>query len=168
MNIAVFLDGTWNEPHTNTNVIQLKERTRSTDADGTAQMVEYRAGVGSKPGERFRGGLFGYGLNEQIEEAYAAIARAYTGPEDRLYLVGYSRGAFSVRSLAGMIARCGIIREDDLPVERVFRRYRRGKASPRALDPGPHPVHRRLRHRGLARHPGGPVPAARAAPLRVP
>jgi uncharacterized protein (DUF2235 family) len=130
VNIAVFLDGTWNEPHTNTNVIQLSERTQPADSGGTRQVVVYRAGVGSKRGERLRGGLFGYGLNEQIEEAYAAIAAAYTAPGDRLYLIGYSRGAFSARSLAGMIARCGIIRDEDLPVERVFKRYRRGKASP--------------------------------------
>jgi uncharacterized protein (DUF2235 family) len=130
MNIAVFLDGTWNEPHTNTNVAQLHRRVEAVDAGGAAQATVYSGGVGVAMGQRLRGGLFGHGLNEKIEEAYAEIARSYSGPDDRLFLVGYSRGAFSARSLAGMIARCGIIRAEHLPAGRVFARYRRGMASP--------------------------------------
>ena len=130
MNIAVFLDGTWNEPRTNTNVIQLKERAQPMDGEEAPQEIVYRAGVGVKMGEHIRGGLFGHGLNAQIEEAYAEIARRYTGPEDRLFLFGYSRGAFSARSLGGMIARCGIIRDQHLSARKVFSRYRRGQASP--------------------------------------
>lgn len=130
MNIAVFLDGTWNDPHTNTNIAQLRERVLPLDGDGTRQEVVYREGVGVKMGERLRGGLFGYGLNQQIEQAYADIARRWTGSGDRLFLLGYSRGAFSARSLGGMIARCGIIQDRDLPAPDVFARYRRGKAAP--------------------------------------
>jgi uncharacterized protein (DUF2235 family) len=130
VNIAVFLDGTWNEPRTNTNVIQLKERAEGADARGARQRIVYRSGVGVKMGEHLRGGLFGYGLNEQIERAYAEIAGAYTGADDQIFLIGYSRGAFSARSLAGMIARCGVLKAEHLSAERLFARYRRGRASP--------------------------------------
>jgi uncharacterized protein (DUF2235 family) len=130
VNIAVFLDGTWNEPQTNTNVIQLMERAKGPDAQGARQEVIYKEGVGSKKSEHYRGGLFGYGLNKQIEDAYAKVAHAYTGADDQIFLIGYSRGAFSARSLAGMIARCGIIGPEHLSAARVFARYRRGTASP--------------------------------------
>ena len=130
MNIAVFLDGTWSDPLTNTNVVQLKERAEPADAEGARQEVIYRPGVGTKRAEHLRGGLFGHGLNTQIEESYAELARAYTGAEDRFFLFGFSRGAFSARSLAGMIARCGIIRDEHLSAEKVFARYRRGQGSP--------------------------------------
>jgi uncharacterized protein (DUF2235 family) len=130
VNIAVFLDGTWSDPLTNTNVIQLKERAEPADAEGARQEVIYRPGVGTKRAEHLRGGLFGHGLNTQIEESYAELARAYTGAEDRFFLFGFSRGAFSARSLAGMIARCGIIRAEHLSAEKVFARYRRGQRSP--------------------------------------
>ena len=50
---------------------------------------------------------------------------AATAPEwPLLDLIGYSRGAFAARSLAGMIAKCGILGEADLPAEAVFARYR--------------------------------------------
>ena len=129
MNIAVFLDGTWNEPNTNTNVGQLANRVEPTDADGARQKTIYLSGVGTMLGERIRGGIVGHGLNKKIEDAYAELAAAYTSG-DQLFLVGYSRGAFSARSLAGMIARCGVIKDEHLSAQRVFARYRRGLASP--------------------------------------
>ncbi len=130
MNIAVCLDGTWNEPHTHTNVAQIASRVAPADGDGVRQETLYSGGVGTAMGQRLRGGLFGHGLNGKIEEAYADIARVYTGPTDRIYLFGYSRGAFTARSLAGMIARCGIIPDRHLPASRVFARYREGVARP--------------------------------------
>lgn len=130
MNIAAFLDGTWNDAYANTNVAQIEARVSELDASGSPQAKVYRPGVGVKRGQRWRGGLAGYGLNDAIERAYADIARLYRGPSDRIYLFGYSRGAFTARSLAGMIARCGIIDAGHMPARQVFRRYRRAQASP--------------------------------------
>ena len=56
---------------------------------------------------------FGFGLAENIAEMYGALARCYT-EGDRLYLFGFSRGAFTVRALAGLLYRCGLLQPQDL------------------------------------------------------
>jgi Uncharacterized conserved protein len=54
---------------------------------------------------------FGFGVNKQIERAYGWLAMRYR-PDDRIFLIGYSRGAFAARSLAGMIERVGLLRPE--------------------------------------------------------
>ncbi|KEO50733.1 DUF2235 domain-containing protein [Thioclava pacifica] len=54
---------------------------------------------------------FGFGVNKQIERAYGWLAMRYR-PGDRVFLIGYSRGAFAARSLAGMIERVGLLRPE--------------------------------------------------------
>jgi uncharacterized protein (DUF2235 family) len=49
----------------------------------------------------------GYGLRANIKEMYGALAKNHR-PEDRIFLVGFSRGAFTVRALAGLLYRCGL------------------------------------------------------------
>lgn len=120
MRIAVFLDGTWNDQDSGTNIIQI--RSRAEDVPGV-QTTEYLDGVGNEPWRRWRGGILARGLDEKICEAYRRIARQYQ-EGDEIFLFGYSRGAFTARSLAGMIAKCGIVRDDALPAESVFARYR--------------------------------------------
>jgi uncharacterized protein (DUF2235 family) len=56
--------------------------------------------------ERARGQLFGYGLKENVREMYVELAKTYAGPNDRVFLFGFSRGAFTVRVLAGLLYRC--------------------------------------------------------------
>jgi uncharacterized protein (DUF2235 family) len=56
--------------------------------------------------DRTRGLAFGYGLKENVFQLYAELAALYLGPEDRLFLFGFSRGAFTVRALAGLLHRC--------------------------------------------------------------
>ena len=51
---------------------------------------------------------FGYGLEANVAEMYEAVSRLYEGPDDRIFLFGFSRGAFTVRALAGLIYRCGL------------------------------------------------------------
>lgn len=120
MRIAVFLDGTWNDQDSGTNIMQI--RSRAEDVPGV-QTTEYLDGVGNEPWRRWRGGILARGLDEKICEAYRRIARQYQ-EGDEIFLFGYSRGAFTARSLAGMIAKCGIVRDDALPAESVFARYR--------------------------------------------
>lgn len=68
----------------------------------------------------------GHGLDSQIIRTYGWLASHYR-PGDRIYLLGYSRGAYAVRSLAGMIDRVGLLRQDQATERQValtFRHYR--------------------------------------------
>ncbi len=68
----------------------------------------------------------GRGINRQILRAYGHLASHYR-PGDRIFLMGYSRGAFAVRSLAGVIDRVGLLRHDaatERQVRLAFRHYR--------------------------------------------
>ena len=113
-NIVLCMDGTWNKPgqtdqgkETKTNVRKLYEAL----ADRPDQIRGYFSGVGTDPGEKVSGGAFGWGLFDQIKDGYRALREQFA-PGDRIYIFGFSRGAFSARSLAGMILRCGVIRKD--------------------------------------------------------
>ncbi|MET8630715.1 DUF2235 domain-containing protein [Kitasatospora sp. NPDC004669] len=60
--------------------------------------------------DRGRGLLFGYGLKEAVREMYRELWSLYEGPDDRVFLFGFSRGSFAVRALAGLLYRCGLPR----------------------------------------------------------
>jgi uncharacterized protein (DUF2235 family) len=123
--IALFIDGTWNEPNDNTNVWRLKVLT--SDRNGVEQVVHYQKGVGNRFGEWVRGGALGFGLSRNVIEAYRCLVDGYTDG-DEVFLFGFSRGAFTARSLAGLIARCGLLRPDALmSADQVYDRYKRGK-----------------------------------------
>jgi hypothetical protein len=123
VNIAVLLDGTWSDANTHTNIAQIHARVPRR-VGGVAQEVCYIEGVGTGPFDRLQGGILGAGLDDDIREAYSFIGAHHHTDDDRIHLIGYSRGAFAARSLAGMIAKCGIIRETELPAKAVFARYR--------------------------------------------
>jgi uncharacterized protein (DUF2235 family) len=127
VNIAVLLDGTWSDANTLTNIAQIDARVPRR-VGGVAQEVRYLEGVGTGRFDRLRGGILGMGLEDDIREAYSFIAAHHRSDDDRIHLIGYSRGAFAARSLAGMIAKCGILRDADLPAKAVFARYRDTKA----------------------------------------
>jgi uncharacterized protein (DUF2235 family) len=106
----------------------------STKADGPhgAQLVYYGRGGGTGRWDHVRGGAFGVGLSHNIEDAYTYLISEYR-PGDELFLVGFSRGAYTVRSLAGLIRNSGILKpehRDRLPD--AYRLYRR-------RDPASHP-----------------------------
>lgn len=115
-NIVICSDGTGNTAIKNrgTNVFRLYEALDLHgwlhDSSIPRQLAFYDDGVGTggiKP-LRILGGAFGLGLSRNVKKLYAALARVYE-PDDRIYLFGFSRGAFTVRTLAGMISECGII-----------------------------------------------------------
>lgn len=105
-NVAYFADGTWADPETNTNVLQLFE---ATDLVNGVQVKEYDDGIGAdeNPVSHLFGGAFGAGITNKIKEGYAWIASQYL-PGDNIYLFGFSRGAYTARCLAGMIAISGL------------------------------------------------------------
>jgi uncharacterized protein (DUF2235 family) len=105
-------DGTWNrlDAKNVTNVVHTAQNITFLDKDGIAQIVHYDQGVGTKPHEKLRGGLFGMGLMDNLEEAYRFLVFNYD-PGDEIYLFGFSRGAFSARTFAGLIFNCGIVND---------------------------------------------------------
>ena len=140
--IAIFCDGTWNRhdaPHP-TNVVRMAQAVQLTARDGRNQHVIYQIGVGSGRGgnklakilDKFGGGALGWGLTENIEEAYRALVFCYE-PGDEVYIFGFSRGAYTARSLAGLIRSCGIPpREKVGEITAAIERYR-------SRDPETHP-----------------------------
>ena len=118
--IVLCCDGTWNsadqvnekgEPCA-TNVLKVACRTKKHRTDGSLQIVYYDQGVGTGNAfDRATGGAFGEGLEANINDAYRFLVANYE-PGDLIYLFGFSRGAFTARSIAGMIRRCGILRRE--------------------------------------------------------
>ena len=103
--IAYCFDGTWQAPMSNTNVYRLyKALLVSSD-----QVTFYDDGVGADAQglDRLLEGAFGIGLIQKIQEGYTKIAHVFE-PGDEIFLFGFSRGAYTARSLAGMIANCGL------------------------------------------------------------
>ncbi|MFV2001690.1 MAG: DUF2235 domain-containing protein [Paracoccaceae bacterium] len=110
--IAIFCDGTWNEADAKypTNVVKLAQALSPTGADGGAQQPVYIPGVGTGQGggrfgkwiDKVGGGAFGWGLEDKIVEAYKALVLSHT-PGDQIYIFGFSRGAYTARSLAALL-----------------------------------------------------------------
>jgi uncharacterized protein (DUF2235 family) len=124
--LAVFLDGTWNTVDDNTNVWRLKSLLAPRATDGLEQLSYYSTGVGTAFGARLRGGMFGYGLNDEIIRAYEWLIEQYN-PGDNLFIFGFSRGAYTARSLSGLISKCGLLSAGaPLSVDQLYGRYRRG------------------------------------------
>jgi uncharacterized protein (DUF2235 family) len=67
--------------------------------------------------------IAGYGLRSNVEEMYGALAKSYNEENDRIFLFGFSRGAFTVRVLAGLLYRCGLPTrniEDPIKLKKCF------------------------------------------------
>ena len=128
-NIVLCADGTWNTPHgptataTDTNVRKLYIALVNSDT----QLKYYDSGVGTDgtPIDHLMGGAMGDGLFQKVQDCYAFLASVYD-PGDRIYLFGFSRGAFTARSVGGMIAGFGVpsINMDNATVGRIFAGYR--------------------------------------------
>jgi uncharacterized protein (DUF2235 family) len=108
--LALCFDGTWNTVKDHTNVSRIHAATKATaDSDGPSdvQLKYYDEGVGTDWYDRIRGGVLGFGLSKNIKQGYQWLIRHYR-PETEIFLFGFSRGAYTARSLAGLIDRCGI------------------------------------------------------------
>lgn len=112
--LVVCCDGTWTfaDQPGKTNVTKVALSIRRRSRDGTEQRVYYRDGVGTRRWERLRGGAFGMGLSRNVLDAYRFLVHNYE-PGDALYLFGFSRGAFTARSLAGLVRNSGILRPEN-------------------------------------------------------
>lgn len=73
--------------------------------------------------------ITGKGINRQIRRAYGFLASRYR-PGDRIFLLGFSRGAFAARSLAGVIDRMGLLKQQEATVRNVRQIYRHYECTP--------------------------------------
>ncbi len=141
-NIVLCSDGTGNTPEKSrgTNVwkiyLAINRHDHEKDPLLPKQIAFYDDGVGSEGIRviRLAGGAFGLGLSRNIRQLYANLVLHYE-PGDKVFLFGFSRGAFTVRSLAGMICRCGLLTNEqylgikdikgrDKLLKRILRAYR--------------------------------------------
>lgn len=132
--LIVFCDGTWNRADAPavTNVCKL--RVAVDDSEAARQIVHYEPGVGTKPWERIRGGAFGVGLSRNVRHCYEFLVDHYE-PGDELFFFGFSRGAFTARSLAGLVRNSGILRPEHRDkVKDAYRLYRSRKPEDRPSE----------------------------------
>jgi uncharacterized protein (DUF2235 family) len=132
--IVLCADGTWNTPHgdgaavNDTNVRKLYCGLANEDT----QLKYYDSGVGTDgtPLDHLSGGAMGEGLFQKVQDCYAFLTNVYD-PGDRIYLFGFSRGAYTARSLAGIIASFGVpsINLDNSTVSKIFAAYREPDAA---------------------------------------
>jgi uncharacterized protein (DUF2235 family) len=123
--LALFLDGTWNEVSDNTNIWRFRALFAPVGADGCTQLGYYSTGLGTKFGEKIRGGMFGVGIDTAITSAYEWLMEHYQ-LGDEIFIFGFSRGAYTARSLSGFVSKCGLLQSGaPLGVNQLFMRYRR-------------------------------------------
>ena len=115
-NIVICADGTWNRPEEDlekdhaTNVLKVA-RSIKPIAGNLKQHVFYDWGLGSYHSS-VSAGIAGKGIHKNIVDGYRYIVQNYS-PGDNIYLFGFSRGAYTVRALFGLINNCGIIKRTD-------------------------------------------------------
>jgi uncharacterized protein (DUF2235 family) len=127
--LVVCCDGTWNRPYQvggPTNVVKMVRAILPIDPDGASQLVYYHAGVGTgNLVDVITGGVVGIGLGQNVQDAYEFLVNNFVDG-DRIYLFGFSRGAYTARSLAGLIASVrGLLEKRDMDLfPFVWRIYR--------------------------------------------
>lgn len=131
--IVICCDGTWNAPEkldptvrVATNVLQLSRAVLPRDKQGRPQVVEYVRGIGTQNIlDRVNGGISGKGISSNILQAYQFLSNNYERG-DQLFLFGFSRGAYTARSLSGFINLLGILRKENLhALPNIYRDYQR-------------------------------------------
>jgi uncharacterized protein (DUF2235 family) len=116
-NLVICLDGTNNEPeHGATNVARVFDLAQKN----SGQLVYYDPGVGTmgargsvtrigKTATRVAGLVAGHGVTDNLEEAYNWLSGNFQ-EGDRIYVFGFSRGAYTARALTGMLRTVGLLR----------------------------------------------------------
>jgi uncharacterized protein (DUF2235 family) len=141
--LVILCDGTWNRAENMdrhkrkpTNIMKLVRAIKPLATDGTVQVTYYDEGVGNHWGiDRLLGGGLGLGLSKNVIEAYRFILYNYE-PGDVIFLFGFSRGAYTVRSLAGLIQHAGLLpKKEDFYVPEAYELYRQRPA--RGQDQAP-------------------------------
>ncbi len=122
--LVICCDGTWNRPDSD-HVTNIEKIARTIETDLTS--VRRRAAAGALPQRRRRrvlpvdrilGGAFGFGLFANIRTAYRFLALNYD-EGDEIFVFGFSRGAYTARSLVGMVGRVGLLTRDALVADKL-------------------------------------------------
>jgi len=125
--LVVCCDGTWNTPRTDTNIFrtycflrerlgnptELSQKTGVTTcggraADGSDVLLFYDRGIGTQWFDHLAGGAAGVGLSDNVRDAYYFLAQNFE-PGSEIYVFGFSRGAYTARSLCGFIKAAGLL-----------------------------------------------------------
>src|ERR1700694_2847931 len=117
--LIVCCDGTWDRlshkdggVYAPSNVANMA-RSIASHGNGVEQIVFYDPGIGTGNAlDRWTGGLMGVGISDNIKDGYQFLVHNFS-LGDEIYLFGFSRGAYTVRSLAGFIRKCGLVRKED-------------------------------------------------------
>ncbi|KAK5656898.1 hypothetical protein OQA88_4449 [Cercophora sp. LCS_1] len=128
--LVICCDGTWNNTNDRgfgpaTNVSRLSGAVAHKCCSGMPQLVYYHPGAGTESSKvaRTLGGMFGIGVAQDIVETYRFICDNYN-PGDEIIIIGFSRGAFTARSIAGMICNLGFLNRAGLDVlPHIFHDY---------------------------------------------
>ncbi|MCL1869126.1 MAG: DUF2235 domain-containing protein [Promicromonosporaceae bacterium] len=132
--LVLCCDGTWNSPVAAqvSNIEKLARSLQVGVVDDVQQVVEYIAGVGSHGylADRLLGGAFGYGFTSNVVDGYRFLALNYV-PGDEIVVLGFSRGAYTARSVVGMISAVGLMTPEAL----IDSRLSEAEAAYRDLSP---------------------------------
>jgi uncharacterized protein (DUF2235 family) len=142
--LVIFCDGTWNDLRMSerTNVSRLAKCVAPRARDNvTPQVVFYDEGVGvgsdvsrvADEAVKLVGGAFGRGLDRKIEAAYRFLVTNYEVGDD-IYVFGFSRGAYTARSLCGLVRKCGILRRDCFDLTPKALELYRNEKHPRSAE----------------------------------
>ncbi|KAI9712259.1 MAG: hypothetical protein M1828_001702 [Chrysothrix sp. TS-e1954] len=125
------------------NVTRIIRAIRNLSNEGVPQIVYYAAGIGSTGtiGNKVIGGGLGAGLTDYVREAYGFLANNYADG-DEIFLIGFSRGAFTARSVGGLIGDLGVLTKAGLASFAIIykdyaNRYKRHYRSPLPDTPFP-------------------------------
>ncbi|WP_394129047.1 DUF2235 domain-containing protein [Shewanella maritima] len=147
--IVICADGTWNRPEQDldkdqaTNVLRLARAISPIAHDGTAQQVFYDWGIGSYH-DGVIAGATGRGLHKNIMDCYRYLVQNYHAG-DEIFLFGFSRGAYTVRCLSGLINNCGIVKRADAKlIQKAFDHYK--TQAPAYAPQGDKSIHFRQQH----------------------
>lgn len=114
--LIVCCDGTWQKltDPCPTNVVKIAQAIKPLASDGTSQVLYYHEGIGTEDAKsRILGGAFGKGIDQNIQDAYRFLCLNYLDG-DEIYLFGFSRGAYTVRSLAGLMYNSGLLKRQNI------------------------------------------------------
>ena len=110
MQLIVCCDGTWNDPDDGTHIHRICQAGRAALPD--PENVYYGRGVGLEPGMRLSGAALGKGLSENVRDAYRWLVRHHADGAE-IYIFGFSRGAYTARSLTGLMNYAGLLQPQD-------------------------------------------------------
>lgn len=135
--LIVCCDGTWQKLSSRypTNVVKIAQAIKPQSTNGIPQIIFYDEGIGTgDKADKIFGGAFGWGIDQNIQDAYRFLCLNFE-KGDEIYLYGFSRGAYTVRSLAGLINCSGLLTRNKIrQAPRAYELYREADIRPNASE----------------------------------